>query len=213
MYPKYLDTLLTPYHTHYAYRIQPNNCTVRLGFSKLLGTLSCVKTWIHLLRVHYKKDQKRIFDDDYAIFFPDFLHEGIYCGYSFELHWLVDAILMSTHKICLYNEVGKRYTGCNLKTTKLLIGVCAVIRSNTVCVISGRKIFAICAWFPALSHLTTVVCRWNANITRLSLDGTKQGFIKSVLYPEEACSEKISCQGPRNRVRWCLWRSHLMMIL
>ena len=43
---------------------------------------------------------------------------------------------MSTHKICLYKEVDKKYTGCNLKTTKLLdcalIGVCAVIRSNTV---------------------------------------------------------------------------------
>ena len=71
------------------------------------------------------------------MFFPDFLHEGIYCGYSFELHQLVDAIQMSTHKICLYKEVDKKYTGCNLKTTKLLdcalIGVCAVIRSNTVC--------------------------------------------------------------------------------
>ena len=46
---------------------------------------------------------------------------------------------MSTHKICLYKEVDKKYTGCNLKTTKLLdcalIGVCAVIRSNTVLII------------------------------------------------------------------------------
>ena len=109
---------------------------MRLGFSKLLGTLSCVQTCIDLLRVHYRKDQKRTFDDDYAIFFPDFLHEGIYCGYSFELHRLVHAIQMSTHKICLYKEVDKKYTGCNLKTTKLLdcalIGVCVVIRSNTV---------------------------------------------------------------------------------
>ena len=43
---------------------------------------------------------------------------------------------MSTHNICLYKEVDKKYTGCNLKTTELLdcalIGVCAVIRSNTV---------------------------------------------------------------------------------
>ena len=60
------------------YRIQPNNRTVCLGFSKLLGALSCAKTCIDLLRVHYKKDQKRAFDDDYAIFFSDFLHEGIY---------------------------------------------------------------------------------------------------------------------------------------
>ena len=41
------------------------------------------------------------------------------------------------HNICLYKEVDKKYTGCNLKTTELLecalIGICAVIRSNTVC--------------------------------------------------------------------------------
>ena len=44
---------------------------------------------------------------------------------------------MSTHNICLYKKVNKKYTGCNLKTTEFhecaLIGVCAVIRSNTVC--------------------------------------------------------------------------------
>ena len=107
------------------------------GFSKLLGTLSCVKICINLLWVHYKKkDQKRTFDDDYAIFFPDFLHKGICCGYSFELHRQVDAIQMGTHNICLY-KVDEKYTGCNLKNMKLLdcvlIGVCAVIRSNTVC--------------------------------------------------------------------------------
>ena len=36
---------------------------------------------------------------------------------SFELHRQVDAIQMSTHNICLYKEVDKKYTGCNLKTT------------------------------------------------------------------------------------------------
>ena len=39
---------------------------------------------------------------------------------------------MGTHNICLYKEVDKKYTGCNLKTAELLdcalIGVCAVIR-------------------------------------------------------------------------------------
>ena len=80
-------------------------------------------------------------------FFSDFLYKGICCGYSFELHRQcceysfelhrqVDAIQMSTHNICLYKEVYKKYTGCNLKTTELLdcalIGTCAVIRSNTV---------------------------------------------------------------------------------
>ena len=58
------------------------------------------------------------------------------CGYSFELHRQVDAIQMSTHNICLYKEVKKKYIGCNLKTTEFLdcalIGVCAVIRLNTV---------------------------------------------------------------------------------
>ena len=43
---------------------------------------------------------------------------------------------MSTDNICLYKEVARKYTCCNLKTTELLdyalIGVCAVIRSNTV---------------------------------------------------------------------------------
>ena len=52
---------------------------------------------------------------------------------------------MGTHNICLlsmqfkyaFTEVDKKYTDCNLKTMELLdcalIGVCAVIRSNTVC--------------------------------------------------------------------------------
>ena len=46
------------------------------------------------------------------------------------------AIKMGTNNICLYKEVDKKYTGYNLKTMELLdcalIGVCAVIRSNTV---------------------------------------------------------------------------------
>ena len=44
---------------------------------------------------------------------------------------------MRTHNICLYKKVNKMYTGCNLKTMEFhecaLIRVCAVIRSNTVC--------------------------------------------------------------------------------
>ena len=42
---------------------------------------------------------------------------------------------MRTHNICLYKKVNKKYTGCN-KTMEFhecaLIGVCAVIRLNTV---------------------------------------------------------------------------------
>ena len=52
------------------------------------------------------------------------------------MHLQVDAIQMGTHNICLYKEVDKKYTGCYLKTTELLdwalIGICAVIRSNTL---------------------------------------------------------------------------------
>ena len=81
------------------------------------------------------KNQNRTFDDDNAIF-SDFLFKGICCEYSFELHQQVDAIQMSTHNICLYKEVKKKYTGCNLKTTEFLdcalIGVYAVIRSNMI---------------------------------------------------------------------------------
>ena len=48
----------------------------------------------------------------------------------------VDAIQMGTHNICLYKEVDRKYSDCNLKTTELLdcafVGVCAIIRANVV---------------------------------------------------------------------------------
>ena len=57
-------------------------------------------------------------------------------AYAVGTHQQVDAIQMSTHNICLYKEIDKKYTGCNLKTMELLEcaleGVCVVIRSNTV---------------------------------------------------------------------------------
>ena len=69
-------------------------------------------------------------------FFLIFHYKSKCCGYSFELHRKNDAIQMGSHNICLYKEVNKKYTGCILKTTELLdcalLGVCAVIRSNTV---------------------------------------------------------------------------------
>ena len=81
------------------------------------------------------KKRKVSSNDAYAMFlwsFSDFLYKSICCGYAFELHQQVHAIQMGTHNICLYKEVDKKYTGCNLKTTELLdcalIGVCAVIR-------------------------------------------------------------------------------------
>ena len=51
---------------------------------------------------------------------------------------------MSTNNICLYKQVDKKYTCCILKTTELLdcalIEICAVIRSNTVSVISNEAV-------------------------------------------------------------------------
>ena len=69
-------------------------------------------------------------------FFSDFFFIKTYVVGTHLNYIDVDAIQMSTHNICLFKEVDKKYTGCNLKTTELLdcalIGVCAVIRSNTV---------------------------------------------------------------------------------
>ena len=87
-------------------------------------------------------------------FFSDFLYKGICCGYTFELHRQVDAIQMRTHNICLYKELKKKYTGCNLKTTEFhecaLIGVCAVIRSNTVNIFIWILLFGFTALAEAL---------------------------------------------------------------
>ena len=103
---------------------------MHLGFSKLLGTLRCDKICTYTYyRYTIKRSEKDLFDDDYAIFFFDFLFKGICCGYSFELHRQVDAIQMRTHNICLYKKVNKKYTGCNLKTMEInecvLKGICA----------------------------------------------------------------------------------------
>ena len=90
--------LHTELHAVY-YCIRPNYRSA-LSFSKLLGTLICGKICIYLLRIHYKKDQKKdLFDDDYVIV-SDFLYKGICCGHSFELHRQVDTIQMSTNNIC-----------------------------------------------------------------------------------------------------------------
>ena len=43
------------------YCIRPNYRTVHLGFSNLQDTLICGQICIYLLRVHYKKDQKRTY--------------------------------------------------------------------------------------------------------------------------------------------------------
>ena len=82
-----------------------------------------------------KGSANNLFDDVYAIFFLIFFI-NLYCGYPFELHRQADAIQMDTHNICLYTDVVKNYSDSNLNTTELLdcalIGLCAVIRENTV---------------------------------------------------------------------------------
>ena len=52
----------------FSYRIRPNYRTVRLGFSKLLGTLRCDKICTYT-GYTIKRSEKDLFDDDYAIFF------------------------------------------------------------------------------------------------------------------------------------------------
>ena len=104
--------------------------------------------YLPTLRVHLKKkkkDQQRshqmMLKRYFCGLFSDFLYKSICCGHSFELHRQVDAIQMVNHNICLYKEVDKKHTGCNLKTMELLdcalIGICVVIRSNTVALVSS----------------------------------------------------------------------------
>ena len=136
------------------YHIRPNNRTVHLCFSKLLETLSCGKICTYLLRIHCKKDQERTY-----------LKMIMWCFFRFSLlrHMLWVLIWIASTCRCNSNEfpqhmslweVDKKYTFCHLKTTELLdcalIGVCAVIRSNTVC--------HSCPWYcsDSLRDLSTV---------------------------------------------------------
>ena len=66
-----------------------------------------------------------------VFFFSYLLYKSICCGYSFELHSLVDAVQMGTHNICLYKEVNEKYTGCNLKIMELLD--CALAAYRDMC--------------------------------------------------------------------------------
>ena len=133
------------------YHIQPNNSTVHLAFSKLLGKRS--KIYIHLLKVKQDKQMTYLMVLTrcfvfffFLIFFLKAYIVGTHLNcidrsYAGTHSNCIDTIQMGTHNICLYKEVDKTYSGCNLKTTELLdcalIGVCALIRSNTV----RKKIF------------------------------------------------------------------------
>ena len=48
-----------------------------------------------------------VLNDAYVILFSDFLYKSIFCGYSFELPRLVEAIQTSTDNIFFYKEVDK----------------------------------------------------------------------------------------------------------
>ena len=74
----------------------------------------------------------------------DCLYKSIYCGYSFQLPWQVykSTCCGYSFELPATYAIKKKYIilhdmDCNLKPTKLhdcvLIGVCAVIRSITVC--------------------------------------------------------------------------------
>ena len=82
-----------------------------------------------------KRSAKDLFEYVYVIFFLIFFMKTYVVGTH--LSCIDKSIQMGIHNICLYKEIDKKYTGCNLKTTKLLdcmlIGLCAVIRLNMVC--------------------------------------------------------------------------------
>ena len=126
-----------------------------------------------ILKVHLKKDQQRtylkMFMGWFMCVFSNFCYKSICCRYSFELHRQVDAIQMGTHNICLYTEVDKNYTGCNLKTMELLdcalIGVCAVIRLNTVCFCGETR--KISTFWLKKSNLELWIC-FRAKLQKLS---------------------------------------------
>ena len=86
---------------------------------------------------------ERIINDVYVIFVSDSLYKSICC---WVLIWIVEAIQMSTTTYAFIKSRYK-YVGCNLKTTKLLecgpIGVCAVIRSNTVYLLQFLFVFLL----------------------------------------------------------------------
>ena len=64
------------------------------------------------------KDQQRT-DDVHMIFFPWFFIKA-YIWVLIPIASTSRWIQIGNHNICLYKEVDKKYTGCNLKTTELL---------------------------------------------------------------------------------------------
>ena len=78
---------------------------------------------------------------------------------------------MSNHNICLYKEIKKKRTGCNLKITEFLdcalIGVCAVIRSNMVINILNKVLLSAkkyLSFFLFLNENIQVLIRSTHNV-------------------------------------------------
>ena len=115
--------------------IQPNYCIVLLGFQKILGKL-VVKYKKVCLKTRSIND---VSNGVYAMFLCFF-----FFLFSLWKHMLWVLIWIASTSWCNSNEYPQhmhiqevKNTGCNLKTMKLLvcalIGICAVIRPNTVC--------------------------------------------------------------------------------
>ena len=129
----------------YTYHTGPNYRTMRLDVSQSLGKF-VVKYVSTYTKGTLKKDQQRTYLKMFLCFFySDFLYKAYVVGTHLncinklmQFKWQ-----MGTHNICLYKEVDKNYTGCNLRTTALLdlhfMGACAVIRSNTVYNVSIKE--------------------------------------------------------------------------
>ena len=131
-------------------------------------------------------------------FFSDFLYKGICCGYSFKLHRQVDAIQMSTHNICLYKDVKKKYTGCNLKSTEFLdcalIGVCAVIRSNTVTGTIKSRYASFCLELPTPRWIADQGLRAPSTLdiaTQIQLKAIQKQQLKCLMYVSKMISAKV----------------------
>ena len=82
---------------------------MRLGFTKALGKF-VVKYPPNL--VHFKESStedfmRSVFNDAYAISFSVFFIEAYVVGTRLNCLNLVEAIQMSTHNICFYEEVDK----------------------------------------------------------------------------------------------------------
>ena len=92
---------------NHTYRIRPNYHTVRLGFSNLQDTLICGQICIYLLRIHYKKDQKRTYLMMTTRFFLTFFTKAYVVGTHLNCIDLSMQFKLSTHNICLCKEVKK----------------------------------------------------------------------------------------------------------